>query len=343
MYAPYKLYALLEGAKRFGLTSTQVLHRLPFTESDFEAKSLSTSLGHYVAACENVVHLCDDPALPLRVGQSLHLSAYGIYGFALLSGPSVRSSFEFAVRYHGLATPLFDIAFDVEDGKFVWRFPDEHFLGYNQKVHRFLLFQQLAQHVTHVKDITRADRKPIHIEVTTTFPPKPELFDKLFECPVSFGATTTRMVYKMSILDERPPMMNPVSHWTLRESCEQLLDDLRKVEGVAGRVARIIMETPAPFPAMEDVAARLSMTSRTLRRKLKDEQRTFSDILDEVRNTLARKYLAANSFAVEDIANLLGFSDAANFRSSFKRWNGKSPSEYRRTLSFEPNHTPSGL
>ncbi len=330
MYAPYKLYTLLECAKRYNLTPAQVLHRLPFTESDLEEKSPNTSIEHYVTACENVVRLCGDLRLPLEVGQNLHLSAYGLYGFALLCGPSVRSSFEFAVRYHRLATPLFEIDFETVDDKFVWKFPDEHFVGYPQKVHSFLLFQQLSAHVTHVRDITRADRRPIRIEIANKAPLQSELLSQLFECPVQFDMPATRMVYDTSILDERPPMVNPISHATLRESCERLLDDLRSIEGVAGRVSRIVMETPAPFPSMDEVATKLSITSRTLRRKLKAEQRTYSEIMDEVRNTLAKKYLDANSFTVEDIANLLGFSDAANFRTSFRRWNGMSPSEFRK-------------
>lgn len=330
MYAPYKLYALLECAKQFGLTSSQVLHRLPFTAADFEEKSPHTTIKHYLTACENVVRLCDDPALPLQVGQSLHLSAYGLYGFALLCGPTVRSSFEFAVRYHRLATPLFTIDFEIEGDTFVWKFPDEHFVGYPQKLHSFLLFQQLSQHITHIRDITRANPKPIRVEVANIPPANAELFDQLFECPVQFGAMTTKIVYDMSVLDERPPMMNPISHATLRESCEALLGTLRQTEGVCGQVSRIIMETPAPFPSMEEVATKLSMTSRTLRRKLKAEKRTYSEILDEVRNVLAKKYIEANSFTVEDIADLLGFSDASNFRTSFKRWNGVNPSDYRK-------------
>ncbi|WP_102960514.1 AraC family transcriptional regulator [Mangrovicella endophytica] len=336
MYAPYKLYALLNCAKGFGLTPAQVLHRLPFSEGSLEQESAATSIEHYLTACENVVRLCDDPALPLQVGQSLHLSAYGLYGFALLCGPSVRASFEFAVRYHRLATPLFEIAFDLEDDKFVWKFPDEHLVRYEPRVHRFLLFQQLAQHVTHVRDITRSDRKPIKVEVAVRAAGRSELLEQLFECPVEFSMPATRLVYDMSIIDERPPMMNPISHITLRESCARMLEDLRTLEGISGRVFRVVMETPVPFPSMDEVAAKLSMTSRTLRRKLRAEQRTYSAILDEVRNTLARKYLEARTFTVEDIASLLGFSDAANFRSSFKRWNGMGPSEYRNSASAAP-------
>jgi len=44
---------------------------------------------------------------------------------------------------------------------------------------------------------------------------------------------------------------------------------------------------------------------------------------------LAAEYLKTTKMTTEDIAALVGFSDAANFRRAFKRWTGKTPSEYR--------------
>ncbi len=81
---------------------------------------------------------------------------------------------------------------------------------------------------------------------------------------------------------------------------------------------------------MEAIADQLSLTSRTLRRRLAEEGTTFSHVFDQVRRDLAEKYLSAGDFTVEDIADLLGFTDASNFRQSFKRWTGLAPSEFRR-------------
>ena len=45
---------------------------------------------------------------------------------------------------------------------------------------------------------------------------------------------------------------------------------------------------------------------------------------------LAKEYLKTTRMTTEDIAEMLGFSEAANFRHAFKRWTGKSPSDFRR-------------
>lgn len=329
LYSPYKLFALVETAKSFGISPNKVLKETDLDYGMLQQGTTQTTVEQYLTACSNVIRLHPGSQLPLEVGKSLHLSAYGLYGFALLCSPSVRSGFEFAVRYHQLATPIFEIRWEIRDEAFVWTFPDEGRVGYPRLLKTFLLVQQLSQHVTHVKDIARADRKPAMIRATIEPPEPASFFEDVFGCPVMFGARATEIEYDMSILDDRPPLTNPITYAMLRESCEGLIGAIYDKTGIAGQVSRIFMEHAAPFPSMEDVAAKLAMTSRTLRRRLNQEGVSFSGLLDEVRNKLAKKYLDSSSFTVDDITELLGFSDTANFRSSFKRWNGVTPSAYR--------------
>lgn len=328
-YAPYKLFALVQTAAVFGVPAEAVLRGTGLVPAALADGKANCTVDQYLTACTNALRHCRDPRLPIHVGKSLHLSAYGLYGFALMCSPTVRSGFEFAVKYHGLATPIFEIAWEICDGRFVWTFPDEARVAYSRAQHTFLLIQQLAQHVTHVRDIAREDRQPIGIKVALDPIEPSALFEQEFGCPVSFSAERTEITYEMSILDDRPPLTNPVTHAMLRESCEALIGRVPEKSGLAGQVSRIFMESAAPFPAMEAVAARLAMTPRTLRRRLTEEGTSYSHLLDQVRNDLARQYLEANTFTVDDIAELLGFSDTANFRASFKRWNGRTPAQYR--------------
>ena len=90
------------------------------------------------------------------------------------------------------------------------------------------------------------------------------------------------------------------------------------------------MEVPGRFDDMETLARKLNTTSRTLRRRLHLEGTSYQDLLAEVRCNLAKEYLRSTRMTTEDIAETLGFSDAANFRHAFRRWTGKNPSDFRR-------------
>ena len=79
--------------------------------------------------------------------------------------------------------------------------------------------------------------------------------------------------------------------------------------------------------------AHLGVPVRTLRRKLRDEETSFRDLFDQSRAEVAIKYLRDTEMTVDDIAHALGFSETANFRHAFRRWNHASPQEVRRTLA----------
>jgi len=71
------------------------------------------------------------------------------------------------------------------------------------------------------------------------------------------------------------------------------------------------------------------MSSRTLKRKLQQLGTSYQKILDDLRKGLAVEHLTQTSSTVDDIALMLGYSDASNFARAFRRWTGRSPTDYR--------------
>jgi AraC-like DNA-binding protein len=329
VFAPYKLFALIEVAKEFGVPASHILRGTGLDLKALEDAKTRTTVEQYVTACANAIKHCNDPLLPFRVGKNIHLAAYGLYGFALLCSPTVRDGFNLAVRYHGLATPIFSIDWRAQEDHFIWFFPNEFRVRYTSAVKQFLLAQQLAQHITHIQDIARSDRKPLLIKIAHSPPIAARLYGDQLGCPVEFSSEATEIHYDQSLLDDRPPLTNPVTLAMLRESCENLIGRIGDDSSTVSQVTQCIMERPGQFPTMETVAGHMNLTPRTLRRRLEGEGTTFSQVFDKVRRDLAEKYLSAGDFTVEDIAELLGFTDASNFRHSFKRWTGIVPREFK--------------
>jgi AraC-like DNA-binding protein len=75
----------------------------------------------------------------------------------------------------------------------------------------------------------------------------------------------------------------------------------------------------------------MSISVRTLQKRLEGEGVVFSDLLRNVRQRLAKRYLREN-YTVEEITYLLGFSEPSVFRKAFKKWSGVMPGEYRRRV-----------
>jgi len=116
-----------------------------------------------------------------------------------------------------------------------------------------------------------------------------------------------------------------------RAQCEDALKQLTGDAGFDCRVRRVI-ETSYPFPPkLARAAATLFVSDRTLKRRLQEKNASFQNLVDQVRLERARELLTGTSMNLNQIADVLGYADAANFTRAFKRWTGVSPSHYRTT------------
>jgi AraC-like DNA-binding protein len=79
----------------------------------------------------------------------------------------------------------------------------------------------------------------------------------------------------------------------------------------------------------EVVARKLGMSERTLARRLAAQGVTFLEILQELKASLAVRYLEEEDLPISRIAWLLGFEEPSSFSHACKRWTGKTPSELR--------------
>lgn len=86
------------------------------------------------------------------------------------------------------------------------------------------------------------------------------------------------------------------------------------------------------LPELEDTAAALHLTPRTLNRRLADEGSSFRAIKDALRRDIALARIAKSTQPVATLAADLGYADPSAFYRAFVGWTGVSPSAYRRRL-----------
>lgn len=92
---------------------------------------------------------------------------------------------------------------------------------------------------------------------------------------------------------------------------------------------------------MASVAQALKMSEATLRRRLLQEQTSFSKLYEEARFVLAKKYLADRTLELLDVANLMGFRTVAELRDVVSAWsNGASLESYREPAAQPASAQP---
>lgn len=335
IYAPYKINAVVEVLAEQGIPAQSVLVGTSLSPGQLHNPNALTSIKQFLTVCENAIALSEDPATPFEVGSRLHLSAYGMYGYALMSCLSLREYFRLAVKYRRLATPPFPAIWEEGDHVVTWRFPGSFVSPPSADLRRFLFELQLAITVTHVQEVAGFDCPPMGAKIPHDRPNHAALYKKYLGCVCEFGEVETQLFYDSAILDRKPKMAHQLTASLVQETCDRLLGQAKISEGATGEVYRVLMAVPGNFPSMEEVAERMNTTPRTLRRKLMLEDTSFQHIRDDVRRTLALEYLQSSRMSTEDIGILLGFSDTANFRRALRRWTGKGLEDLRLSTAHE--------
>lgn len=95
-------------------------------------------------------------------------------------------------------------------------------------------------------------------------------------------------------------------------------------------VQQFFTNSTLPLPDVEQAAASLHMTSRTLSRYLKKENTSFRQLRNQKLKEQAELYLSESDLTIDAIACQLGYKDFSSFRRAFKLWFSCSPSEFRK-------------
>ncbi len=171
----------------------------------------------------------------------------------------------------------------------------------------------------------------LSVQFTYSAPQYRAEYDRIFRCPVRFDAP-------MNALELHPD----VASWTvssnpqyafslLTRHADTLLSSLKARREWRGKTEKAILaRLHRGEVTIEDISADLGFSRQTLFRKLKNEDTSFSQVLDDLRRKMAREFLLGRRTSVNEIAYLLGFSEAASFSRAFKKWEGISPSKFQK-------------
>lgn len=131
-------------------------------------------------------------------------------------------------------------------------------------------------------------------------------------------------------LARKPVLADPLASHQARELCAREL--ALSGHGEADISTRVRAELVAGdgYPSLPDIARRLGLAERSLKRRLQQEGTCYTDLLEEARRRDARQLLRHGDIDIQSVALQLGYENPANFTRAFRRWTGESPRDYRQ-------------
>lgn len=287
------------------------------------------SLHQVLVACGNAIRLSRDSSLAFRAGVSMHVSSFGMYGFAILSSANFRKTMSFCERYHVLATPLVTLTFREENGVGVWSVDPIVQTPINDPLYRFIVEMQMGVILSLMRDVMGASFSPKEVALAFARPDDFGLAKHFGKCNFIFDRPVNEFIFDAMWLNASAKLGNRTTYALIESLCDRLITEMSQLAGVAGRVRALLLQDVGRQPSLTDVAGRLKISERTLRRHLARQGVSFRSLLEELRAQLAVRYLRETSMNNDDVAVAIGFRDPASFRHAFRRWTGRPPSAFR--------------
>ncbi|MDB4987600.1 MAG: Transcriptional regulator, AraC family [Myxococcaceae bacterium] len=157
-------------------------------------------------------------------------------------------------------------------------------------------------------------------------------YERIFEgAQIKLGKPRNALVFTRAHLDAPMSLAHPGLQAAFELHANAVLERLKRSDGVGGRVRELLAEQlRAGDVSMTTVAHQLGMSVATLRRRLREESTSHSELLEDVRRELSQRYLADRTLAISEVAFLLGFSHVTAFYKAFRRWfEGTTPADFR--------------
>ncbi|HEU4534643.1 MAG TPA: AraC family transcriptional regulator ligand-binding domain-containing protein, partial [Polyangiaceae bacterium] len=157
------------------------------------------------------------------------------------------------------------------------------------------------------------------------------LLEAFFGCKVLFSRSADRMIVSADTLAAPLATHDAELHAFFRAQADALLSAQPACENVRERLRRSLIEAlPHGAPSLAEAAHALSLSPRTLQRRLGEVGMSFRDALDEARREAALGALGARARPpLHQTAEAAGFRDEKAFRRAFRRWTGGTPGAYR--------------
>jgi AraC-like DNA-binding protein len=273
------------------------------------------------------VEATGDPCIGLAVGFSLRPTSYHALGYSWMASQTLREALERLSRYYRVivTVPLqVDLTESGDHYELEVIYPDPRYPSPPIPLDSFL-----ASIVRLCRTATSPHFHPIEVWVNHQDFDRADEYVKQFDAPVRFNMDRNVLFFDKQALDAPLPGDNIELVKANDKVAEQYLENLDPSH-IATDVRKLLIDLlPTGKANQQIIAKRLNKSVSTLQRQLSAEGKTFREIQDDTRQTLAEEYVRDGKHSLAQIAYLLGFSDQSNFSRAFKRWSGATPSEFQ--------------
>jgi len=290
---------------------------IPFEQFDIFVKSVLEKTGN--------------TQFGMRLGEQSNLAALGIVGQLIQSSPTIKQSIEQASHFFNLISNVIHLGFQITSSDVILSFEvDEMTYKEFPETCQQLMITSLIFSFKEIYFLTLRRYVPLAVEMNFSTQHTTAL-GSIFNCPIKTGCKQNRLIFDKKILGDKIAYGDYELMAHLEKlACKRLAlqnQDLNKFSNVVKSIVYTLIAYG--FPQLNTVANQLNMSERSFQRKLKEENTSYSKLLEEIKRSFAKECLD-KGLSVKETTYLLGYSEPSAFINAFIRWFGESPRSYKK-------------
>ncbi|MAZ87634.1 MAG: hypothetical protein CL693_08305 [Cellvibrionaceae bacterium] len=284
------------------------------------------------AVWENFIEL-EGPDVSFELGNLTSTWEFGPLGLACLSSATLIDSIKQLKKYSGIAMGLSQFSYEITDSTASLRLASKDISS--PAIRRFHIEAMFTLFLNSLNHASGEKVYPLKMTLEVQSQALLETYQQSFHCDNIIPrdcAGVSELVLDREFCEEPLPFADPVLLQASTTLCDSLLNRLEASAPFTDKIRNQLSETQGEFPDTKQMSALMDVSERTLRRNLAREGTSYQTLILDEKRKLATQLLSSGDLSIQYISDACGFKETPNFSAAFKRWTGKTPTDYRASL-----------
>ncbi len=313
-----------------GIDPAPLLREAGLSPALVEARDERLSARRQIAFLNIAAAALDDDLLGFHLAQSFDFRALGFVHYIMASADTLGEALTYQEQYGLFANE----SLDIREGGMQGASLELNYAGVSRHLDRHQAEFWLTATVRHSRFCTGRELVPVSATMVHSRQSGAAEMERYFGLGIGFGADRDCLAFDRDARELPLTTRDPILKELLAELHEKAFP---RPLGEAGSLRIRVENAIAPrlqhgTPTIDAIAKDLGTSARTLTRRLADSGVSFSTVLDELRYRLAVHYLREGTSTISQVSWLLGYREPSASVRAFRRWTGKTPTEFRKEL-----------
>ncbi len=323
------IFPILRFAMDKGIKAQSIFAGTNLTESDLLDAQKDILHVQELTIIRNLIRHAPAPTIAWELGLYFDTRAHGVLGSMMASAPTVGDVVSCMIDYSMLSHSHFRLYPETLGKKIRVYLVESHL---PEDLLPFLVERDLITGISTMDARLPGKKNEITLAVSFTHAPRTDInkYQEVFINNVAFNQPATFFEIDQSSLSMTIPDGNPGAFELFRQQCQAEFRLRNESRFHYSDRVKLCLQTGRGKTNLVSVAQQLNMSERSLRRQLSKEGISFRKIRNQYIFQQSLNLLRDPKLQIEEISNILGYSETCAFSRSFQRWTGISPGRYRK-------------